>query len=83
MWLTCLGIRSEKERDRLINICLDIEEKDPSFGWSCVKSYLPEFTHILTLTSPDKDTAHKRGTWFIHKAKATGYYWTKEVKAKI
>lgn len=72
-WLT----KSKISQDRLeeLKIVLGTGKflTDPTFKWK-----IEDLT--LAIESPDRDTAHKRGMWLIHKFDSRMTYTVMEVK---
>lgn len=82
-WITCFAL-SREQGEVAKKTCGDIAEKDSSFRWRLHKSFYPNHDCVLVIYSPDKDTAHKRGTWFNKKVPSFKgvLYWVKEIKGK-
>lgn len=79
VWGTYVGLDSDEKRDRLEEICNNIRAKDNTFRFSLRRSNLPQYRWILIVWSSDRDQAHKRGMWLIHKTGVDGLlYWVHE-----
>lgn len=66
IWTTCINFEGEELKQRIKQICEDIEIVDNSFKYYIKIDYHSQ-GYQLILFSQDKDTAHKRGMLFIKK----------------
>jgi hypothetical protein len=60
MSTTKIFLKAEVDRDEVSNMCLAIAKKDKTFSWRIEGDY-------LTIYSPNKDVAFKRGLLFVKK----------------
>ena len=82
-YLTIFEIEDGREEE-IKKILNDIREKDGSFRFKIYPNLYKEgkTKKIAVIFSKDLDTAHKRGTWFMHKVGIKSY-WVKEIERKI
>lgn len=73
---TCIGIKRDDYETTLLKL-MAIAEKDDTFRYNIVDSYIDEFDYIVIVYSNDRDTAHKRGLWLVDKAHIGERYWIK------
>ncbi|MEM1577926.1 MAG: hypothetical protein QXM27_02880 [Candidatus Pacearchaeota archaeon] len=81
---TNIGFK-EKDKERIEKVCKDTFEKDPSFKYRIFQSFFPKYDYILTVYSPTKDQAFKRGDWLVKKAlkDLNLLFWVKKLKTKV
>ena len=75
MYKTCIPLR-KNEVDKAIEVCESISLKDQSFMYKLRESALSGYDNVLVIYSRDKNTAYKRGQWFISNV-IGNYYWVK------
>ncbi len=81
-YATNMGFKGEDLKEKISKIVSDISQKDQSFRYRIMNCPTPAFDYILSIFSPDKNQAHKRGTLFTKKylKEFNLYYWIKEMK---
>lgn len=66
-WITGFAFNGGDLKERLKEVCENINEKDESFKFSIYENYQPDSEYVLLLYSESKDNAMERGMWTLNK----------------
>jgi len=83
VFLTIFEIEDEKEEE-VRKVLQDIADRDESFRYRVYTNLIKDgkTKYVGVIFSPDKNTAHKRGMWFVSNVDGVNMYWVKEVEKK-